>query len=348
MEKYLQLYENLRKRIVDGDYPCGRKMPSKRILADEYGVSLITCEHALALLNDEGYIRSEERKGSTVIYQSEDFMTPQEEETQTVRHPILGSAPFPYRTAVKTMRKVLSEHGEEMLRRKETWGCLELRTALSRYLNTSRHMPAEPDQIVIAAGSEDLYGLLVQVLGRDVIYGIEDPCYEKIAAIYAAQGVKTDHLKMGRHGILTKELQRTAAMVLHVTPFSSYPSGITADATKRSTYIAWAEKRNAVIIEDDYASEFDPYMGRMETLFSLSPDKHVIYSNSFTRTIGPGVRTSYMVLPKDSCEAMKEKIRDRSCPVPVFEQLTLAELLNNGSFERNLNRERRRLRKERS
>lgn len=342
-KKYEVLYEKLRRQIVDGVYPYGSKLKSKRVLANENHMSLVTVEHALNLLGDEGYISLKERHASTVIYRRDDFLMPRAEEPLQKQPEILSTETlFPFSLIAKTARHVLSMHGDELLGRKETWGCDELRTALVRYLERSRSMHVSKDAIIIGSGSEDLYGLIVQMLGRSRIYGIESPGYEKISKIYRSQSVRIDPLKMGAHGILDSELSRTPASILHVTPFTSYPTGITADASKRSTYIKWADMHHAIIVEDDYASEFAEHFGFESTLYAMEPMEHVIYINSFTRTIGHGLRLSYMILPERKKEELKEKIAWRSCPVSVMDQLTVAELLENGSFERNLNRVKRR------
>lgn len=338
-KKYEVLYEALRHQIVTGVFPYGMKLPGKRVLADTYQMSLVTVEHALNLLEEEGYIDMEERRGSRVIYRPDDFMAPEESHPVPAAKNLLHQETlFPFSVLARTMRHVISVQGEDILGRKETWGCAELRTALSRYLSRSRRFEVNAEDIIIGSGSEDLYSLIVQLLGRSRIYGIEDPSYEKIARIYRSQSVRIDRLKMGEHGILGSELSRTPASVLHVTPFTSYPSGITADASKRAAYIEWAYDRHAMIIEDDYASEFAEHTGRESTLYAMEPLEHVIYINSFTRTIGHGLRLSYMILPKNRGTEMKQRISYRSCPVSIVDQLTVAELIENGSFERNLNR----------
>jgi GntR family transcriptional regulator/MocR family aminotransferase len=153
-------------------------------------------------------------------------------------------------------------------------------------------------------------------------------------------------LKMGGDGILSSELAGTDAGVLHVTPFHSYPSGVTASASKRWEYLAWAKRTGGYIIEDNYDSELTVSAKNEDTLFSLSGEGRVIYLNTFSRTIAPSMRVGYMVLPEKLLEAFEEKVGFYSCTVPVFEQYVLAELLSDGSFERHVNRIRRQRRKE--
>ena len=251
---------------------------------------------------------------------------------------------FPFNTLARKARKVLSEYGESLLERSPNSGTVLLREAIAQYLARSRRMNVAPDQIVIGSGSEYLYNLIVQILGRGRTFALEDPSYEKIRLVYEASGVHCEMLPMDREGVRLSALRHSKASVLHVTPFNSYPSGITATASRRAGYIKWASSEDRYIIEDDFDSEFSMSTKAENTLFSLEPQRSVIYMNTFTRTISPAVRVGYMVLPAEQSAAMKEKISIYSCTVPVFTQHLLAELIRSGDFERHINRVRRRRR----
>ena len=343
---YIRVYESIRNEIVNGTYAYGVKIPSKRVLAENYRVSVITAEHALDLLEEEGYIEKRERSGSYVSYRSEDILS--FVETSRKHELFLPSEEelFPHSVYAKAVRSVLNEYGEELMLKTDSSGSFILREAIASYLKRSRDMNVSSDQIVIGSGSEYLYALVVGLLGTHRIYGIEDPSYEKIRAIYRSLAVRVDSLKLGDNGILTTELERTPASVLHVTPYNSYPSGRSADISKRQEYIRWAKAKDAYVIEDDYASELSSNLKVQKTLFALEPDSHVIYMNTFTKTIAPSIRVSYMVLPDKATPQFLEMLRFRSCTVSTLSQLTIAELLNNGSFERHLNRLRRKQRKD--
>lgn len=247
----------------------------------------------------------------------------------------------------RTMRRVLSEYAEEFMQRSPNEGTLYFRESIARYLQRSRGIHVDVSQIIVGAGSEYLYSLIVQMLGRERVYALEDPSYEKIRRVYEANGAHCELLKLGHHGIHSSELRRSNAGVLHVTPFDSYPSGVTATAGKRQEYISWAKQRQAMIIEDDYASEFSPSTKSEDTLFSLAPEETVIYMNTFTKTISPAIRTGYMLLPKKWAAELKAKISFYSCTVPTYDQYVLAEYLNSGAFERYINRVRRKRRQDR-
>lgn len=371
---YLQLYHQLRDDITGGICPYGTRLPSKRFLAAETGTSVITVQHAYDLLADEGYIESRERSGFFVSYREHDlfpvasaaeesavasaaeeaagnngsFEVPEIHEISDIplRGPVVApeEEQFPFSVLARTARRVLSERGESLLIRSPNSGTIELREAIAQYLARSRRINVLPEQIVIGSGSEYLYNLIVQMLGRERIFALEDPSYEKIRLVYEASGVHCRMIPMDREGVRLGALRRTAASVLHVTPFNSYPSGITATASRRAGYIRWASEMDRFIIEDDFDSEFSMSTKAEDTLFSLEPLKSVIYMNTFTRTISPAVRVGYMVLPAQLSTAMQEKISFYSCTVPVFTQHTLAELIRSGDFERHINRVRRRRR----
>ena len=348
IKAYMQLYYQIREDITSGVYPYGSKLPSKRLIAEECGVSVITAEHAYAILCDEGYAEAKQKKGYFVIYKSDEFATVPSA-SKTTRKAInahTAKNEFPFSLLSKTMRKVLSEYGENILVKSPNQGCSELREAIAGYLARSNGINVQPGQIVIGAGTEYLYGLIVQLLGKDAIFGLEDPSYEKIRNVYLANGVSTELLKLGNDGIESRELAKTSATVLHVTPFNSFPSGISADASKRNEYIRWAEKRNGYIIEDNYDSEMTVSKKNEDTLYSLSPNGKVIYLNTFSRTIAPSIRVGYMILPQSLLESFQEKLGFYSCTVPVFEQYVLADLINSGDFERHINRVRRMRRSE--
>ena len=360
---YLQLYNQIREDVTRGLCPYGSKLPSKRFLAAETGTSVITVQHAYDLLADEGYIESRERSGYYVSYKENELFpvaagtegSAPDLSEQTDAHeisdiPIRGTAAtpeqeqFPFNTLAKVARKVLSEYGESLLMRSPNSGTLLLREAIAQYLARSRRMNVTPDQIIIGSGSEYLYNLIVQMLGRERIFALEDPSYEKIKLVYEASGVLCRMLPMDREGVRLSALKKTDATVLHVTPFNSYPSGITATASRRAGYIRWASAEDKFIIEDDFDSEFSMSTKAEDTLFSLEPEKSVIYMNTFTRTISPAVRVGYMVLPAQLGATLQEKISFYSCTVPVFTQHMLAELIRSGDFERHINRVRRRRR----
>ena len=345
---YLQLYKQIREDIIAENYPYNTKLPSKRSLAVETGVSTITVEHAYALLCDEGYVEARERIGFVVIFRKADgFAAFSDSHTVgPVHHKEHIYPDFPVSVISKTMRKVLTEYRDVLLDKAPNSGCIELREAIRLYLARNRGIHVSVNQIVIGSGSEYLYGLIVELLGRDFVYAIESPSYKKIEQVYRATEITYDSLPLTNTGIDSKALSKTKANVLHTTPYRSYPSGVTATASKRHEYVRWSEQGHRYIIEDDFESEFSIATKPAETLFAISDHDNVIYLNTFSKTISSSMRIGYMVLPIHLVEQFEQKLGFYSCTVPTFMQYVLTELINNGDFERHINRVRRKKRKE--
>ncbi len=345
---YLALYESLREEILSGVRPACSRLPSRRSLARDRGVSEITVDHGIELLCEEGYAEARPRSGVFVTYRdSGGFSAPSAPSSPA---PVSVPRPeerdtFPFPTLARVMRRVLSDYGEALLVKTPNAGSEVLRNALCSYLARNRGIRVTGDQIVIGSGAEYLYGLLVEMLGRDRIWGLESPSYEKIERVYRSRGVRCDLLPLGQDGIVSEALQATEASVLHITPFRSFPSGITASASKRREYLRWVSVPGRFIVEDDYESEFSLLRKPEETVFAATKLQNVIYLNTFSRTVSPSLRVGYMVLPEKLVSLFREKVGFYSCSVPAFEQYVLAELLKNGEFERHINRVRRRERK---
>lgn len=346
---YIQLYELIKTDIINGVYEYNFKLPSKRLIAEELGISVITVEHTYSLLREEGYADSKERSAYFVTYNSGDaFSSPKGLKKQLLpkEHNIELDDTFPFSVYAKTMRRILSSYGDDIFDKCPGSGSVELKGALRSYLSRSKGISVRAEQIVIGAGAEYLYGIIVQMLGKECVYSAENPSYEKIEQVYRANGVEIELLSLGMDGIESSELWKTKASVLHITPFRSYPSGVTASASKKREYIRWQQQsKNRTIVEDDFESEFSLHSNRQETVFSLSKGKGVIYVNTFSKTISPATRIAYMLLPEDMIELYKERVGFYSCTVPLYNQLVLAEFINNGDFERSINRARRKLRK---
>ena len=342
---YMQLYRALRADLVSGVFPYGAKLPSKRTLAEELGLSLLTVEHAFALLADEGYLETRPRSGTYVAFGGE----PRREEapilTAQATTPAQVPADFPFTALAKTMRRVLTDYDRRILLRSPGSGTEELRRAIAAWLARSRGLTISPERIVVGAGAEYLYGLIVQFFGRETRFALEEPSYARIRQVYELSGARCEGLPMGADGIVSRALESCSAGVLHVTPFNSYPSHVTASATKRHEYAAWARAQGSYIVEDDYDAELASVTKHIETICSLAPER-VLYLNTFSRSFAPSMRTAYLVLPEALAEPWREKLGFYACAVPVFEQYVLAEFLNSGELERYISRRRRKLRQE--
>nr|MCR5320763.1 PLP-dependent aminotransferase family protein [Lachnospiraceae bacterium] len=262
---YIKLYQELVQDIVSGVYAYGTKIPSKRVLADKKDVSVITVDHALELLNEEGYVQSRERSGVFVVYKDEDFLEHQRKDAKVMssaakeKHPgrekvdemfELEKEPdnaytgdFPFSVLAKTMRRVILDYDEKILIKSPNHGCQELRNEICHYLARSRGIDIRPGQVIIGSGAEYLYGLIAQMLGPGSVVALEDPSYGKIRQVYESMGHTCEMLPIRENGIATKDLEKTGAQILHVTPFNSYPSGVTVDISKKMEYLRWAKQK---------------------------------------------------------------------------------------------------------
>ena len=338
---YRFIYEDIRKKIIDGTYPTGRRLPSKRTAAADYGVSVITAEHAYALLCDEGYIESRQRSCYFVSYRARDsFPVGGRHKLPPVTEGDDDGGGFPHSVYAKTVRRVLADYEGLLYEKSPTGGLFVLRRAIADYLERSRNITADPGRIFVGSGAEYLYSLMTLILGRDRVFAVESPSYGQILRIYRGSGIECEELRLTPTGIDSAELERSRAEVLHITPYRSYPSRVTASAPKRREYVEWARERGGFLIEDDVESEFAPAPRPTETLYSLAPER-VVYLNTFSKTIFPSLRAAYLILPDALMPAYAEKASFLTCTVPSLEQCVIAELIDSGDFERNLNRMRR-------
>jgi len=338
---YRQIYVQLRDAIDAGIYPPGAKLPSKRMLAADLGVSVITVEHALALLADDGRVEPRERSGVFVLPGGR-AVPVRRAALEEMSLPVSVPEDFPFNALARIMRRTLADKGERILAKSPPLGTIELRGAIRRYLARSRGLDVGEGQILIGSGAESLYALVVQLLGRGKLFALEDPCWDKIRRVYEANGARCAALPMDAGGIAQAALDGCRADALHVTPYRSYPSGITASASRRAAYADWARERGAWLIEDDYSAELAVPRGRIETVASLLPER-TLYLSTFSKTVAPSFRTGYLVLPEELMARYRERLGFYSCSVPVYDQYVLAEFIDSGELERSL---RRRLKKQ--
>ncbi len=343
---YEALYRCIRRDILEGRLAPGEKLPSKRALSQHLEVSKITVETAYNQLLSEGYIRSREKVGyfveaverPTGTHQPDNHPQPSQEA------PLLdltggGAERFPFSVWTKLQREVILDQGERLLLPLPNQGIPELRRAISAHLAAFRGMRVDPEQILVGAGTDFLYNLLIQLLGRDKVYAVEEPGYGKIRKIYAAGGVRVLSAPMDDKGV-RPELPG-GARVLHISPSHHFPTGLVTPMSRRLELLAWARRGQNWIIDDDYDSEFRFDAHPVPTMQSLDRSGRVIYMNSFSKTLAPSIRISYMVLPQGLMRRFRKELGFYSCTVPSFEQYTLARFLELGHFEKHINRMRK-------
>jgi len=352
------LYNSIKDQIMDGTLGADSKLPSKRTLASHLGVSVITIQNAYAQLISEGYIYSIEKKGFFVtdISVSNSVQTsvnsvlqssvPSQSEPEQKKEwfadftsNATSAQKFPFTLWAHTMRQVLNSSDEKLLQRSGIKGCLDLRTQIARYLKSFRNMNVSPEQIIIGAGTEALYSMLVQFMGRDKVFAVENPGYKKVRDILELNGATCIPVQIDDQGINPEDLEKNNANIVHLSPNHHFPTGIVMPVRRRLELLAWANASdNRFIIEDDYDSEFRFNGKPLPTLQSSSPQSNIIYMNTFTKTLSPSFRISYMVLPVSLVDDFVTKLGSYSCQVSAFEQFTLARFMEEGNYETHINR----------
>ncbi|HHX56846.1 MAG TPA: PLP-dependent aminotransferase family protein [Clostridiales bacterium] len=349
---YEQLYQFIKNEIEANRLQANDKLPSKRSLASHLKISRSTIETAYYQLQAEGYIHSKAGSGF-YVEQINEKLNPEKTEPnisyaeynapKTYEYEFKTSGIdmncFPLSTWAKLSREVLSEKKEEILLSSHPQGMYSLREEISRYLYSFRGIQASPEQIIIGAGSEFLISLIIQILGRDKVYGLEDPGYPKMKKIFYSNDVKTIPIGMDELGINIADLQKFNVNVAHVTPSHHFPLGIVMPISRRMDLLNWAtQDDNRFILEDDYDSEFRFTGKPIPALQSMDSSGQVVYINTFAKTLAPSLRISYIVLPKKLLKIYYENFMFYSCTVPSFEQFTLYKFMHNGYFERHINR----------
>lgn len=355
---YESLYKCIKNDILQGKLCAGEKLPSKRSFAKNLGISVITVENAYGQLSDEGYIYSMPKRGfyvsdidmvanpNTGAKTSADANLFDDSASIACSHYFADfssnqtdSEIFPFTIWTKTVRSVLNDNRIQLMINPPCGGILPLRNAIARYLGDFRGMKVAPHQIIIGAGTEYLYGLLIQLLGKNLIYGVENPGYHKIGKICKSMGVTYRHVDLDESGVSIHELEEKKIDIIHTSPSHHFPTGLVMPVSRRYELLGWAaKKKQHYIIEDDYDSELRLSGKPFPTLQSIDVSGKVIYMNTFTKTLASTVRISYMVLPEDLAKRFYSELSFYSCTVSNFEQYTLAQFMENGSFEKHINR----------
>lgn len=412
---YEYLYRCIRHDIAHGKVEPGQKLPSKRALAKQLGVSLITVEAAYDQLVAEGYIRSRERCGYYACdlapaaqieeqgnaqrraeaasapasrrhkdhtanpHNSQPFSRKERHPEGSTRHqptadpsalptgtaaPHPQNTPFnaplladfthstlattmlPYSAWAKAVRRTLSdESAASLAEAASAAGSPELRSAIADHLRQYRGMDVSPDQVVIGAGSQTLYQLLVQLLGRTRRYAVEDPGYPLLTRMYEQQDAQVAHIRLDDSGINVAALEASGASVAHIMPSHQFPTGIVTTAARRRELLNWAREGDRYLIEDDYDSEFRMAGRPIPSLFGIDAAERVLYLNSFAKSLGAAFRMAYLVLPPQLAQRFRKQLGFYANTVSPLDQLALARFIEQGHYDRHVNRMRTHARK---
>ncbi|QWB99504.1 PLP-dependent aminotransferase family protein [Mycoplasmatota bacterium] len=346
---YEQLYTFIKNAIEKNELKANEKLPSKRKLAAHLKISQTTIETAYLQLLAEGYIQSVPRVGYFVL---DSLNFPKKRKT---KHKIakkkeasydfdfktnkVDTDNFPYRQFAKIQRDIILDRLPEAINQIDYFGLYSLREKIADILFAYRGIEALPEQIVVGSGSEHLISLLVLLLGRDKFIYTEEPSYLKNYLLYKEYGANVGVCELDEQGLSLDKLKEYRADVVHVAPSHQYPTGIITPVSRRIDLLNWAlEKDERYIVEDDYDSEFRFSGNPIPALKVMDEYDKVIYMNSFSKSISPGFRVSFMVLPRKLVKRYQDSFSYFSCSVPIMTQLSLEKFIEDGIFEKHLNR----------
>ena len=350
---YEQLYRAIKIDITNGTLKANDKLPSKRSLAKHLGISIVTVETSYQQLKAEGYIYSQAKKGffvanikphrppvkKTVRLVSTPASMPDETKpTLNLSNNQTNSETFPFATWSKLVRQVLNNCQNELVTPSPSKGVPLLRQAIANHLNDYRGMAVDPRQIIIGAGTEYLYTLLIQLLGLDRTVALEEPSYPKITEIYRQFNINPIYIPMENDGLDTAQLKKSTADIVHLSPSHQFPTGAILSISKRYELLSWASQGDRYIIEDDYDSEFRFQGLPIPSLQEIDSSGKVIYINTFSKSLASTLRISYMILPPQLLDTFEEKLSFYNNTVSNLEQYTLAYFIQEGYFEKHLNR----------
>lgn len=353
---YRQLTNFVKSEIKSGSLKAGEKLPSKRILAAHLKVSQNTIETAYEQLCAEGYIRSIPKSGFFVCRLDEvpvmttnieitAARTKEEHNNDQYQYDFktntVDTTFFPFATWARLSKEIMHDENRELLKLAHPQGDKLLRESIAKYLHEFRGVQCRMEQIIIGAGTEYLLGLIVQILGRDCVYAVENPGYAKTYRVLKSNNVKVNLIGLDEDGLNVQELSQSNSNIVYITPSHHFPLGIIMPVSRRMQLLKWASESCAedrYIIEDDYDSEFR-FNGRpIPALQGLDANEKVIYISTFSKSIAPSMRISYMVLPCGLLQRYLDEFLFYSSTVSRFEQYTLYKFIKDGNFERHLNR----------
>ena len=353
---YIQIYNEIKKMIQNKILKANEKLPSKKDFTDYYNISQNTIQNALYLLLEEGYIFSIERKGYFVSDIENLIVHNVKIESKNVKieskikfkekdkiHYDFSYSGVDSKSLAKTIfkritRDVYDEENDDLLFQGHIQGDLSLRKSICEYLLQSRGFKVEAEQIVISSGTEYLFYIIFKLFNNK-IYGLENPCHKMFKELFLTNNVSFKAISLDDSGIVVDDLKKYDVNIAYVTPSHQFPTGVIMSISRRTELLNWAnENSNRYIVEDDYDSEFK-YTGRpIPALKATDINDRVIYLGSFSKSISPAIRVSYLVLPKVLLNIYQKKLPYFICPVPTLNQKILYRFIKDGHFVKHINK----------
>lgn len=353
---YEQIYEFLKNEIRKGTLKYGEKLPSKRKLASENSVSVNTVDTAYSQLVAEGYIDPKPKKGFFVCeideylgdsFEKAGFKNPSVPDMDNkikidFSSNAIDPSIFPYNTLRKIFKTIFNEYDENLLKKPPIQGDKDLRKALVKLLNETRGVNCNENQIIIGGGTDNLLQVLSFLWGRNKTIAFENPVYLRAYKIFQRTGNTPIPIEIDEKGIRIEPLEKLKDCGIYVTPSHQFPLGMSMPIDRRIRLLNFANKNdNTYIIEDDYDSEFRYNEKPLPSLQSIDKNGKVIYIGTFSKSIAPSIRISYMVLPEALLKDYLKVMEEITSPISGLEQKMIARFITEGYFEKYINKMRK-------
>ena len=341
---YVQLYQSIKSDITTGAIKAGERLPSLRSLSQSLGISITTVQLAYNQLLVEGYTVSRPQSGyyvSQTFHAGPGFSSSADisiaknfSEDKDDSPYIHDSCCFDFNKWKKCSSAVFNQYADRLLYESDPQGEKILRSEISKYLYSSRGVKCSPKQIVIGAGTQQITGQLCRILDKLEIshVSLESPGYLPVQNMFRDNGFAISHIPVHKDGIDISRLPVNISSAVYVSPSNQFPTGAVMPAGRRYQLLEWAKTNDSIIIEDDYDSELRYFGKPVPALQSLDSTDSVVYLGSFSSTLFPAIKISYMVLPP-AIIGIFDQIRGRYTQTcSKAEQLTLALFMEKGFY----------------
>ncbi|MCY7760811.1 PLP-dependent aminotransferase family protein [Bacillus spizizenii] len=349
---YEQLYTFFKQEISHARITKGTKLPSKRRLSGLLGVSTATIERAYEQLTAEGYVKSKPKIGWFAAGVEAGFPAVPDHFHQSMQQVLHEhNAPaidfhqgnvdhihFPFNAWRKSTAKSLERYSGSFHTSGDPQGEPELRHMIAHSVRMSRGVNCEPGQIIIGAGTTVLLQILCLTLEPGTKIGFEEPGFHRSRRMFEANRMNVIPICSDEEGVLLGEVKRQNPYLVYTTPSHQFPLGTIMTITRRQELLAWAKEANSFIIEDDYDGEFR-YSGQpIPSLQGLDPNGRVIYLGTFSKSLLPSLRLSYMILPPALMEPIRKNAQLMKQTVSFHSQMALADFIESGEWQKHVNR----------
>ena len=342
---YLQLYDYIKSDILTGSMTYGERLPSLRQLSESLGISITTVSQSYNQLAVEGYIEPRPHSG---YYIKDIGKIPSADTDRTIYayetpvhmpgNHIYDLSCFDFNKWKKCSNRIFTEFSHLLMFEGDPQGEEPLRYEISRYVFNSRGVVCSPDQIVIGAGTQQITIQLTRILNELGIShaAMEEPGYMPVRNIFKDNGFVITPVPVRSDGICIERLPDNIRSVAYVSPSNQFPTGAVMPIGRRRELLEWAYRNNSIIIEDDYDSELR-YFGRpVPAMQGIDEGRCVVYLGSFSSTLFPSIKISYMVLPDKMADIFQQIKSNYTQTCSKAEQLTLALFMENGMYQTNI------------